>query len=978
MDKKKSSPKYTAEFRERGVHLFRQQRPEYDSDNAAYKAIAPKLGCSLGSLRIWCRQAERDVGERDGFTSEEKVRLKALERENKELRQANEIRRKASAYSAQAKLDRGGIRREGRCPMIDRIRGLFQLYHRTHCRIDAPGFSLTVAGQPQLGHVDRVVLAGHRISFIGWSLADRIWITGSDGQAIAHPDIRRQDVADARAGPMHVGFEITLPMGDGRFLLCCEHDGAEYEHEIEPVTGRQQKRAARRLALRFALVLVQSVPSIVLALMLDDARARARVKHALGMEDLTTAAGLLDPQLFAAPVSDPVRAPEADLETAPEPVTLILPVYNAFDLLEEVLERVLRHTDLPWHLILIEDCSSDARVRPFLEGWIATHAEAHPGRIELMLNRENKGFIRSVNAGLKRAARMGHHVILLNSDAFVPAGWASRLMRPMLMHPDVATVTPMSNDAEIFSVPGICRRTVLAPGQGDAIDALARQLDPEAGLTICPTGVGFCMAMNRDYLAKIPELDTAFGRGYGEEVDWCQKARTSGGRHLGVGNLFVEHRGGESFGNAEKQKLILRNNACIARRYPGYDAEVQGFIAADPIGTTRLALAMAWAAEQAGSQPVPVYMAHALGGGAENYLQGRIADDLARPGLPAVVLRVGGAQARWQLELYSGGGTDPETDERRPPDIIAGYSDDFTMIKTILRPLTRRRIVYSCGVGDRDPAGLPEHLLALRGPRDVVEVLVHDFFMLSPSYTLLGDDGVYAGPVSGNAPDKVHGITRPDGTHLSLTGWRAAWAPLMEAGDIVTFSEDSAMHVRAAFPDLADRIKMEPHELLGEVPHIILPLPRSPDQPQRVLGVLGNIGYEKGAAVVRELGRRIAADPALKGQLGLVLLGNVDPAYMPPSSVPVHGNYTLAELPSLVARYGITDWLIPSIWPETFSYTTHETLATGLPVHAFAIGAQGAAVAKARGGHAIPLEPGDDAAGNILESLSQADGRNRQ
>ena len=79
-------PKYTAEFRERGGRLFRQQRLGYDNDNAAHKAIASKLGCSPDTLRAWCVQAARDAGERDGFTSEEKVRLKALERGNKELR----------------------------------------------------------------------------------------------------------------------------------------------------------------------------------------------------------------------------------------------------------------------------------------------------------------------------------------------------------------------------------------------------------------------------------------------------------------------------------------------------------------------------------------------------------------------------------------------------------------------------------------------------------------------------------------------------------------------------------------------------------------------------------------------------------------------------------------------------------------------------------------------------------------------------
>jgi transposase len=106
MTKKNPHPKYTAEFRERGVRLFRDQRPDYASDNAAYKAIASKLGCSPDTLRAWCVQSARDAGERNGMTSEEKARLKALERENKELRQANEILKKASAYFAQAELDR--------------------------------------------------------------------------------------------------------------------------------------------------------------------------------------------------------------------------------------------------------------------------------------------------------------------------------------------------------------------------------------------------------------------------------------------------------------------------------------------------------------------------------------------------------------------------------------------------------------------------------------------------------------------------------------------------------------------------------------------------------------------------------------------------------------------------------------------------------------------------------------------------------
>ena len=106
MTQRKHTPTCTPEFRTRGVRLFKENRANYPSDNAAYRAIASKLGCSPDSLRAWCQQAERDAGMRNGLTSDEKARLKALERENRELRQANEILKKASAYFAQAELDR--------------------------------------------------------------------------------------------------------------------------------------------------------------------------------------------------------------------------------------------------------------------------------------------------------------------------------------------------------------------------------------------------------------------------------------------------------------------------------------------------------------------------------------------------------------------------------------------------------------------------------------------------------------------------------------------------------------------------------------------------------------------------------------------------------------------------------------------------------------------------------------------------------
>lgn len=101
-----TSKRYSPEVRERAVRLVFEHEGEHDSQWAAIGSIASKIGCTAETLRKWVRQAERDQGKRSGLSSTERDRLKELERENRELKRANEILRKASAFFAQAELDR--------------------------------------------------------------------------------------------------------------------------------------------------------------------------------------------------------------------------------------------------------------------------------------------------------------------------------------------------------------------------------------------------------------------------------------------------------------------------------------------------------------------------------------------------------------------------------------------------------------------------------------------------------------------------------------------------------------------------------------------------------------------------------------------------------------------------------------------------------------------------------------------------------
>ena len=98
--------RFSQEVRERAVRMLNEHRAEYESEWAAVCSIAEKIGCSPETLRTWVRRVQIDQGERPGLTTEERERMKELEREVKELRRANEILKKASAYFAQAELDR--------------------------------------------------------------------------------------------------------------------------------------------------------------------------------------------------------------------------------------------------------------------------------------------------------------------------------------------------------------------------------------------------------------------------------------------------------------------------------------------------------------------------------------------------------------------------------------------------------------------------------------------------------------------------------------------------------------------------------------------------------------------------------------------------------------------------------------------------------------------------------------------------------
>lgn len=264
------------------------------------------------------------------------------------------------------------------------------------------------------------------------------------------------------------------------------------------------------------------------------------------------------------------------------PVDVVVPVYNSRALTLQAIESVLALEERG-EVVVVNDASTDATLCAELR------ALAERKLITLLENEANLGFVGSVNRGI--ALHRDRDIVLLNSDTRVFGNWLPRLLRALGSASDVATATPMSNAATIMSYPLTLRENAMGPAEGGVLDALLSQ--QETRLIDVPTGVGFCMAIRRACIEEIGGFDAGnFGRGYGEENDFCLRASASGWRHVAATGLFVWHRGGGSFA-AEREGRLRQALATLERLYPGYGETIRRFIAADPLRPARAALDIA-------------------------------------------------------------------------------------------------------------------------------------------------------------------------------------------------------------------------------------------------------------------------------------------------------------------------------------------------------------------------------------------------
>jgi GT2 family glycosyltransferase len=630
-------------------------------------------------------------------------------------------------------------------------------------------------------------------------------------------------------------------------------------------------------------------------------------------------------------------------------ISIIVPVYNSPAELRRCLDSIFLHTQVPFELILVDDCSPDPAI-----GALIRQYESHHG-LRVIRNPVNQGFVHSVNVGIQASQ---HDVVLLNCDTEVTPRWLQKLMIAAYSDPKVASVTPFSNAAGAFSVPQIGVNSPI-PFPFTVLK-MARLTERLSSCTYpkVPTGNGFCMYIKRQALNEIGLLDEVnFGRGYGEENDFCMRARKAGWRHIIDDSLFIFHRGNSSFGE-EKKSLLKEHREILDRLHPEYTGLVREFTNSTSINALRHRIGerlKAGAGDLHLDKPRLLFILHQGSGGVP-----MTNDDL--------VSKVSETYQCFLLtstgsEIVLGAWEDGRTVEKRRWKLPGSWS-----AQNYRNPAARQvyfQVLAGLGIDlvhirhlFKHSFDAPELCRSLRIP---VVLSFHDYYFACPSIHLLDQNEVYCG---GECTPGLQQCTIPSPMlrdlpmlKTYLPEWRGRVAELLQCVDAFVTTADSVKAVYlSAFPQLDRKpFWVIEHGRNFERLSSVASAP-SAGQPARIL-CAGNIDSHKGSYFIRRL-----SELDTDGLLEFHFLGQTNEELR---DIGVHhGAYKRADFPKLARKIQPAFAGIFSIWAETYSHTLSEAWSVGLPVLGSKLGAVGERISRNDGGWTIDTA---DAAGALAQ-----------
>lgn len=586
-------------------------------------------------------------------------------------------------------------------------------------------------------------------------------------------------------------------------------------------------------------------------------------------------------------------------------VDVVVAVYRGLRETRQCLGSVLDDpTRPPGRVIVVDDCSPEPRLAAWLQRLAAE------GRITLLRNPRNRGFVASVNHGMRAAGT--HDVALLNSDTEVPRGWLRRLAAQAYSVPRVASVSPFSNNATICGYPSISGGPPAFGLDVHTIDATCQAVNAGRHVEV-PTTVGFCMYIRRAALNDVGLFDSeTFGLGYGEENDFCLRAGARGWRHLLACDTYVFHKGSVSFGasaGGKKQRAL----DALEARYPDYAKLIARHVWLSSAAAARFAITAALL--RASGKPTVLMISHQLGGGVQRHI-----DELvARLDGTANVLLLSATPREVHLSVPALPGHSVFR--------LAGQriNDLLAYLRTV--NLQRAHVHHMLGFD----FGLTSLLHRLEVGYDIT---VHDYFAVCPQVNLLRGPNLHYCGEPGPGACGACLAHRPSHGARDILSWRREHARLFLGADrVLCPSED--VRARLDRYGLARSAVLAPHEAVTAktwAPR----MPRlAPGKPLRV-AVIGVLAGHKGAASVITLA---AATPAQEIALHLIGYPEDDLPDHVAGRIQVTGEYRESDLKRLlVAARPHVVWF-PAQWPETYSYTLSAALEVELPIVATRIGA---------------------------------------
>jgi GT2 family glycosyltransferase/glycosyltransferase involved in cell wall biosynthesis len=647
-----------------------------------------------------------------------------------------------------------------------------------------------------------------------------------------------------------------------------------------------------------------------------------------------------DPRAEAAvaPVPAVFRGPPNAVLPKRAKLAVVMPVYRDVAGTRAALESVLAAAPRGTAVILVDDASPE----PGMAGWLASLPRS---KVRVIRQPENRGFPAAANAGI--AAAGGRDILLLNSDTLVPPGMIEALTAAAYAAPDIGTATPLSNEATILSVPDPAGRNRMPdlPGAA-ALQALAARANGGDVLEI-PTAIGFCMYIRHDCLAATGAFRAEiFAQGYGEENDFCMRARHNGFRHVAALGAYAAHQGAVSF-RAAGRALNARNAAILARLHPGYDAMIAQFIAADPLWPARRRLDMARFAAGRRTGGAVLLISHDHGGGVAR----TVARDMAairasgrRPILlcPSTPADPEAKPFPWPAELTDG-------DPGEYPNLRFDLPDEWDALRALLAGEGISHVVLHHSLG------LHPAVRGLAGALGVpLELVLHDYGSFCPRITLLtapekaaplrfcGEPNL-AGCAA--CVDRLGDETFEGMAPAALVARSAA--EFAAARRITAPSADAARRIARHFPGV------KPVVTAWEDDAAPVTL-RPPRAGARRIAIIGGIGPAKGFDILMECARD-AARRRLNLEFFVAGPSAEDEALLQTGNIFVAGPYREGEANALIGSLDADLAFLPSIWPETWCFALSEAWRAGLYAIAFDLGAQAARIAATGRGAVLPL-----------------------